>query len=174
MPCCSACFGDPGLERIIPGLSTTNGDCPYCLSTGVALVNPTQLSEYFSALVGIYEPHDGGESLVALLKADWHLFDHPRMDEFRCKDLLAEILGNGDIVRESFVPLARFETDRLVRWEQLRDELMHVNRYFPDSEIDFDRLGQLLKLLIAENPPTLWYRSRIQDGNEAFPLVLSV
>lgn len=170
MPCCPECFGDPGLRRIIPGLSAGNGNCPYCLSNDVPLVEPERLGDAFSVLVGIYEPNFGGEPLVSLLKADWHLFDHPRMDEFRCKDLLAAILGNGEIVRQSFVPFARFETDRLVRWEQLRDELMRVNRYFPDSQIDTVRLGQLLKLLTATEPPTQWFRARIQDGDDPFPI----
>ncbi len=42
---------------------------------------------------------------------------------------------------------------------------MYTNRYFPDSNLDKDRLSNLLAHLRAEAPPLTWYRSRIQQGD---------
>lgn len=53
-------------------------------------------------------------------------------------------------------------------WNTLRDELMHTNRFFPDTAFDADRLRDLLSNLIMDDDeiPKLWYRARVQkDGN---------
>jgi len=81
---------------------------------------------------------------VHWFRDDWGLFEHERMDDPRAKDLLAEILDDGDIVRQSFRPAEAGGMDALGDWQKLRDELMYQNRFFPEVEIDFDRLGELL------------------------------
>jgi len=60
-------------------------------------------------LISIYEPDPDGKSLVEWMKTDWQLFSHPRMDSPRAKELLAEILDDGDIVRKPFSPSAAFK-----------------------------------------------------------------
>jgi hypothetical protein len=161
MKCCARCFGDRGLEDIFPSLSEERGACSYCLSVEQILVEPPLLADYFRPLVNIYEPNEGGKLLVEWFKADWAMFDHERMDIAGAKNLLADVLNDGEIVRKTFAPSARFQSDTLLRWEQLRDELMYVNRYFPNIQIDTGRLEQLLQLLPAKDMPTKWYRARI-------------
>jgi hypothetical protein len=98
------------------------------------------------------------------------MFDHEQMDDARAKDLLAEILDDGQIVRKLFVPSPAYETDRLMMWEQLRDELMFGNRFFPDTEIDSDRLRNLLSYLILDMDeiPIEWHRARLLNQDEPF------
>jgi hypothetical protein len=136
----------------------------------VRVVAPSQLFEYFELLVGAYRPDSAGKLLVQCLRADWRLFEHPKMDDARAKDLLAEILNDGEIVRQTFSAVGVADTDHLGEWEKLRDELMYRNRYFPDVNIDLDRLKRLLSsLTLDENEhPDLWYRARIQMGDAAF------
>ncbi|PWW71552.1 hypothetical protein C7212DRAFT_349008, partial [Tuber magnatum] len=161
----------PGLrDRIVPSRSTTKGRCSYCGSENVALVEPDQLAAEFSALVNIYEIDPNGKPLVEWFRTDWRLFDNPRMDDFRAKDLLASVLSNGEVVRLNFSPSPRYQSDRLDSWEQLRHELMYVNRYFPDATIDEDRLEELIAYLEVVPPVLVWYRARIQDGDQTFPI----
>ena len=98
------------------------------------------------------------------------MFEHPRMDDSRAKDLLAEILDDGEIVRQPFSPAQAMEADWLTAWEKLRDELMYRNRFFPDANIDLERLALLLSPLLLEpdEVPQQWYRARIQAGDTAF------
>jgi hypothetical protein len=132
MNCCAECFGDRGLRRsIIPSRSTVTGHCSYCESDGVAVVEPTELAEYFELLVSAYRQDASGRLLIHWFREDWELFKHPRMDDSRAKDLLGEILNDGEIARQMFVPANAPTSDRLGEWENLRDELMHHNRYFP-------------------------------------------
>ncbi|WP_207760725.1 RES domain-containing protein [Mycolicibacterium sphagni] len=85
------------------------------------------------------------------------------MDDAHAKELLADVLDNGEIVRKSFRPSDQYESESLRRWSDLRDEMMHRNRWFLNEPIDLDRLRQLLDMLIApaEDIPRRWYRSRL-------------
>lgn len=170
MRCCANCFGDRGLSRIFPSKSIVTGDCGYCGSLEVPLVEPADLTDLFSVVVNIYDENSAGKDLVEHLRNDWALFSHPRMDDFRVRDLLAAIMDDGEIGRRKYLPSGRFKSDRLVRWGELRDELMHSNRYFPNTRLDADRLKELLEFLRAEDMPAEWYRARIQTGDNAFPI----
>jgi hypothetical protein len=174
MNCCAECFGDRGLRKsLIPSRSTTTGRCDYCGTTSVTILPPAQLAEYFELLVSVYRPDPAGRILVQWFREDWGLFENPRMDDSRAKDLLAEILDDGEIVRQPFAPSTDLATDRLTQWESLRDELMHHNRFFPQVNMDLDRLELLLSHLTmdADEVPNQWYRARIQTGAAAFPIV---
>jgi hypothetical protein len=125
MNCCAECFGDRGLRRsIIPARSTESGRCSYCGSHDVAILNPTRLAEYFQLLVSAYRPDTEGTFLVQWFREDWGLFEHPLMDDSRAKDLLGEILDDGEIGRRPFAPVDPSGSDRLGEWEKLRDELI--------------------------------------------------
>src|ERR1035437_10217666 len=170
MVCCPECFGDRDLRNsLIPLLSTEVGHCTYCATEGVPILPPASLSEYFELLVSAYQPDAAGKLLVRLFREDWGLFEHPRMDDPRAKDLLSEILDDDEIVRRTFSPVKTFDSDRLAEWEKLRDELRYKNRFFPTVNIDLARLENLLSRLIAstDEVPVTWYRARIQAGDAA-------
>src|SRR5581483_8213668 len=171
MKCCAECFGDTGLRKsIIPLRATETGRCSYCDSGNVRLISPSGLAEYFELVISAYEPNADGKLLIDWFREDWGLFEHPRMDDPRVIDLLADILGNAEIVQQLFVPAQDLSGDRLTQWEQLRDELMYRNRFFPDVNIDLDRLEFLLSQLTIEGNavPSLWYRARIQISDRPF------
>lgn len=170
MRCCADCFGDLGLNRIFPSKAEANGKCDYCDTNNTLLAEPASLADIFSAVINIYDEDPAGRGLVEWMRGDWAIFRHPRMDDFRAKDLLAAITGIVDIGRRTFVPSERFKSDRLVRWEKLRDELRNTNRYFPDAQLDKRRLEELLEFLRAENMPAKWYRARIQASDQMFSI----
>ena len=125
MFCCAECFGDRGLcKSIIPLRSNEVGGCSYCGSKDVPVLAPSQLTEYFELLISAYQPDTKGKLLIQWFREDWGLFGHPRMDDSRAKDLLGEILDDGEVVRRTFSPSDALEADRLGEWEKLRDELM--------------------------------------------------
>jgi len=175
--CCSECFGDSGLRNsIIPtilssaGLPDTAGTCDYCGTQSARLVPPLLLRETFEALIGVYEVNEDGQPLVQWLRDDWRLFEHPVMDDAHAKEVLADVLDNGEIVRKQFKPSGQYESESLARWDDLRDEMMHRNRWFLDRPIDLDRLKQLLDMLIAseEEVPRAWFRARLLSSEEPY------
>lgn len=171
MKCCANCFGDRGLRKEISFRSEEIGTCEYCATAEEILIDARELADKFKTLIDVYEPDDYGKSLAQLFKEDWYLFTHKRMDDAHVQVLLADILDDGQIVRKSYVPSKQYESDRLVKWEKLRQELMHENRFFPDINSDFfTRLKDLLAQLEldADQAPMTWYRARIQTQDVAF------
>jgi hypothetical protein len=173
MKCCAGCFGDRGLRKnIIPLRSAGNSNCWYCGAENVSTVDPEQLTEYFELLVSAYRLDVAGNHLVRWFREDWGMFDHPRMDDDRAQALLAEILVDAEIIRQTFAPAMDNQTDRLGEWEKLRDELRYHNRFFPAVNIDLERLELLLSPLTldADEIPNQWYRARIQTGEAPYPI----
>lgn len=171
MNCCAECFGDRGLRKsIFPLRSTKTGRCSYCSSENVAILAPAQLSDYFELLTSAYRRDAGGKLLVHWFREDWGMFEDPPMDDFHARDLLAEILNDGEIVRQTFSPVFSVKATPVSEWEKLRVELMHRNRFFPKTDIDLDRLKMLFSHLTlgADEVPSLWYRARIQSDDRPF------
>ena len=180
--CCANCFGDPGLTRdIIPKVigdgtgQPSRGNCGYCGTEDTITIDPSALSQWFEMLVDCYETDNEGRSLVALLAEDWHLFDNPRIDEPHAEELLADILNDGEIVRQSFAPIDLLVNETPQRWDDLRDEMMHRNRWFLDEPIDLDRLARMLAWLGTLDDTIieitdLWHRARLLSGDEPFTL----
>lgn len=173
MQCCPECFGDRGLRlNIFPHLSTAKGRCSVCSAENQPLLNPKQLQEYFELLVSAYRSDTNGKLLVHWFRNDWGLFSNSVMNEAKAKELLSEVLDDGEIVRKRFFPSEIVDKDRLSEWEKLREELMYRNRFFPDIKLDEDRLEQLLDHLIIMpgEVPDVWYRARIKTEEIPFSI----
>lgn len=169
--CCPECFGDRSLrDDLFPSLDPDFGICDFCGTANTQRVEPRKLANYFELLVNVYEPSDRGKSIVEWMKDDWRLFSHPRMDNAHAKELLGEILDDGEIVRRGFAPSTSYISEGLAQWDKLRDEMMYANRWFLDVAIDLVRLRQLFDMLIARALPRQWYRARILNEDEVFPI----
>lgn len=169
--CCPECFDDRALrDQLFPSLDPGYGECDFCGTHDTQIVEPGKLSNYFELLANVYEPSDDGKSLVEWMKDDWRLFSHQRMDVAHAKDLLGEILDDGEIVRRTFAPSKSYISEGLAQWDKLRDEMMYANRWFLDVAIDLDRLRQLLDMLMAPALPRQWYRARIRTDDGVFPI----
>jgi len=165
MLCCSACIGDRWLTReVIPKNSTQSGVCSFCQCEDRLLIEPETLRN------SIYQKKTNGRSLTEWLKDDWAMF--PELDLANAKNLLAEILDDGEIVRANFVPSDLSKKSQLDLWQQLKTELMHKNRFFPETRFDTERLSELLSQLFIDSKelPQEWYRARIQNEKEPIPI----
>lgn len=171
--CCAECIDDRHLRQdLIPSLAKKTGKCSYCGSTDQALVEPIQLQEQFELLISAYSPDDDGKTLVELLKEDWAMFGHEQMDVAHAKELLSDILDDGEIVRKTFSASSKSKSDALENWAQLRAELKHTNRFFPTTAINLGRLERLLPFLLLREAeiPKMWYRARINQSADPYPL----
>jgi hypothetical protein len=166
-------MGDKHLRKnVIPSLSKETGVCSYCGSENQPLILPAELRDRFELLIDAYTPQDAGLTLVEWLKRDWAMFDHPRMDVAHAKELLADILDDGDIVRRNFAAIPATGHRAVEIWDQLRAELMHKNRFFPVATINMGRLEGLLPELELDRDelPKTWFRSRIQESVDQYPM----
>lgn len=171
MKCCSNCFGDPHLRKqVVPTLADgALGKCSYCGSEQVQLVAPSALKDFFAPVLAIYDREPNGSLLVELLKTDWGLFDNGRLSIQEARSLLNDVIEDGQVGLERFVISPRYSYEGLhVRWDQLRDELIGRNRYFPDAVLEPDELERLLSLLGPAEVSRTWFRARIQHDAEVF------
>jgi hypothetical protein len=150
--------------------SKSIGTCGYCLSENVPLLELHELRDYFELLVGAYEQDPAGRPLIYWLKQDWLLFTHPLMDDAHAKELLSDVLDDGEIVRTLFSPTAADPTVAVGDWTALREEMMHKNRWFLDTPIKTDRLANLLPHLVVELGAADWYRARLRSGGAAYEI----
>lgn len=75
MRCCSNCFNNQELEKIITEISTIKGKCEYCGSDGVALIEVGEIVEPFQPVISLYGIHpDGTKMLHESLQDDWGIF----------------------------------------------------------------------------------------------------
>ncbi len=171
--CCTKCFSDKELKaRIIPQRSEKRGDCSFCKAKNQTIIEPSELSEYFEALIDIYQPDENGKLLIEWLKEDWLLFEHlgPDADEIYENELLGEILDNREIIRQKFVPLIQDQSELATTWEKLTTELMYSNRFFPDTDFEHIRLEDLFANLIFDqsNHSPKWFRARIKEDGKCY------
>jgi hypothetical protein len=167
--CCPNCFGDSHLSSLIDQTAETHGKCSFCQSGKAPLIDPVQLREYFELLSGIYTRTDDGVTLGEWFKKDWNMFFG--LDLANTKDLLSEIFQDGNLPRAFFEPSSKCFSKSLDNWESLRTELMEENRFFPKETISHERISYLLSQLIYKDPlPEKWYRARIQESEEPYPL----
>lgn len=172
--CCATCFGDARLrDHIIELCAPIRQTCGYCGAENVDCVVPKRLSQWFEPLIATYEVVDDGASIVQLLMADWKLFDGSGLTPADAKELLADVLDDGEVVRRSFRAISYTEEENLRRWEDLRDEMMHRNRWFLDDPMDMDRIAVLLAQLItptASLKELKWYRARLLSSDTPYAL----
>lgn len=169
--CCPECFDDEGLRKeIFQFLGAERGTCDYCGTRDVDLLDPQALAAYFESIVNVYEPSEHGRSLAEWLKEDWLLFSHPVMDLAHTKELISDILDDGQIARMLFIPSPSYKSEGLMQWEALRDEMMYRNRWFLGVKLDTERLRQLLDHLLSDGLPRTWYRARILADDETYTI----
>ena len=172
--CCATCFGDSRLrDHIIELCDPVREICGYCGAEDVDCVLPQRLSQWFEPLIATYEVVGGGAPIIELLMADWKLFDGSGLRPADAKELLADVLDDGELVRKSFSAIAHTKDENLRRWEDLRDEMMHRNRWFLDDPMDMDRIAVLLGQLITPSASLndlKWYRARLMSSETSFAL----
>lgn len=169
--CCAECFGDAYLRKDIAAkFPRPPGRCDYCGMESAARAAPEELNDLFEALVEIYEPMVDGVPLVTLLRRDWHLFTGPVMaSDTAAEELLVDIMGHHGPVNTVFSPSGSSAVPGFARWENLRAEIMHENRWFLTESIEHERLADHFNALEIDPAEVSgqWYRARVVD-DESF------
>ncbi|MDD5400803.1 MAG: RES domain-containing protein [Sulfurimonas sp.] len=160
MLCCSNCFNDNFLSAIIEGKSHSKGECDFCHTSDTSLINTEILSAYIEPLLERYElSNEEGSLISSLLKNDWNLFQQLN-DETTLK-LLEDILQEN--MSGLYIPTKQENETKILNWKEFKEELKHVNRFFPQKSPDYEHLQTLLNYIILpqNEVPELFYRARI-------------
>lgn len=163
--CCAKCFSDHWLSAYIERKSNGVDVCPHCGALA-DVVEPTDLTEEFEALLEAYTVRAGGQPLAELLNQDWQLFAIGTEPSGR---LLREILGEAGSLR--YGPRRNQDADTAAkRWSDFRIELKSTNRFFPENAPDRDEFTNLIGHLMAHDTPRSLHRARAFKNEERFEL----
>lgn len=173
MYCCANCFGDSFLDRRIPELSISNGNCDYCAANNIALVEPSDLLDYFQSVCSIYTEDNNADAkhLVTWFQCDWQIFT--TLDPVKAQALLGEILNDGEIVRKNHSPLQVAALAAIEKWTAFRDEIMWKNRFFIQHDLDLNRLESLFYDYLEADASIFsnqLFRARIQTDDSEIAL----
>lgn len=180
MKCCINCFDDQELTGFFISNSTEKGDCDFCNSENVELLDPREFEEKFLQLIQIYEiveepiREDIQPALLhEKLQVEWSIFKSD-LDNAIQNELLKAILTDkyerenplfSEPVERKIVLFNLEKADELEQeWDQFAAEIKLNNRYFLGKSIDLDLLEDLLKFHVKSyKEGKLYYRARISD-----------
>lgn len=179
MNCCINCFSDTYLQKYIDKNRVRVGNCDFCSSTSVALINCENLTELFDEVLELYAPNSSGELLLhEHLQHYWEGLFSPDLNLTSIKHLVYAIGRTSTLYStELFEQPVDFQahiTDEsaatlALQWETFANELKENNRFFLNETIDLEFIeGILERLAKTYYPETIFYRSRI--GNTRFPI----
>src|SRR5690606_12264026 len=185
MDCCINCFSDQGLKSRIQAMSSTVGNCDFCESANIIIVDCEVLTESFEPLFDLYINHP---TAVNSLKKDtsflihehlatyWPLlFDTIRLKKKDIKQLVHHIgqeywlatkeLFESPVEFTAFVDKDKpYSNDLELQWDYFAEGIKHKNRFFLSDALDLDVLESTL-LSFAKTYPAghMFYRARISD-----------
>lgn len=185
MICCTNCFSDQGLKSRVEAASSAKGNCDFCDSRNIAVLDCEALSGPFEQLFELYVNHPTAEKslkheqpvlLHEHLRTYWKtLFNTTLLKDKDIKQLVNQIgrgteLFNADLFEQP-VELSLLVGTKAVpaedlelKWDLFSEEIKRTNRFFISEMIDTDTLNSVLARLVITYPVgTVFYRARISD-----------
>jgi hypothetical protein len=178
MKCCAHCFNDKEVIGFIFSNSTEKGNCDFCESTNVDVINCQELDELFQPVISVFSPVDdlhaaglGNRLLHEKMQDLWNIFQIPSE---KAKHLLTAIFstsidpGNPILnlpvtIKTSVDPSQAVELHQQ-KWENFATEIKYSNRFFLKETIDLDLLSELLRNFTKRyDKGKLFYRARISE-----------
>jgi hypothetical protein len=174
MKCCANCFGDFEIKGFISSSSDQIGDCDFCSSANVDIIDCNELYYLLQPLLSIYRPAvdtdlqlESCRDLSSILQEDWPLVF--RLTKEKLSEFLAEVLSTNHEQLISGLVVPCYEDDRTQEesWERFVEELKTVNRFFITNSVDTNLLQGLLKQLEKEyKRHKTFYRARISESTK--------
>ena len=161
--CCPNCFNDSFLQSEIEVKSKQKGNCSFCQTENISIIEPEELNNLFEPVLDIYEKDENGKSLFKLLQEDWMIFSSG-INEIDSNRLLDKISGID--TNKSYSPTYQEEKQNIEQWEFFREELKHNNRFFPNNAPSIEMVKPFGKYLGKKLPKgNFLYRARVNsDG----------
>lgn len=154
---CEKCFADNELRSEVVSNSTSDGVCEVSLLQG-KLIDTSCFSDFFEALLLLFEPSEEGMPVADIVQKDWHLFSNNRIAEVLLNETLQSL--SLDFKIKDNVDYSLEIKDRVGIWERLKKNVKEESRFFTNLD-EFARYNYLAKgdkNLVAG---TNLYRSRI-------------
>lgn len=178
MNCCTNCFKDKEIIGFID-TSMETGNCDYCGSTDIKIIDARELEELFQPLIALFKTIASlgiavsEENLLhQKIQEVWNIFKLP--EESSRQALLIAILADSIPANDSLftkpVEIEILLSPTLAgdihekKWENLAEEIKYKNRFFLNETIDLNLLANLLKdFSKTYAKDEVFYRARVSD-----------
>lgn len=180
MYCCHDCFCDENIRRIIEQEGFL-GDCCFCLSKGVKVIDITKENKVTNQIIGlldIYEMSNSSESrsIEDSLKDDWNIF---KIDKKKVRRLI-EILSKNKIINDDILSsrviipqlydeefLSEYSITRGLSWGDFSDYIKNVNRFH--TKFNPEEFSSYLSMLVRKHKEgSHFYRARIAKNKTGY------
>lgn len=179
MYCCTNCFTDKEIIGFIYSNSTEVGNCPFCKSTNVQLIDARELEELFQPIISLFKPIsflgikvEDEKHLYQKIQETWKIFNSAYDIDIR--DMLVTIfsdsLPSDDPLLNEAVEIELHYKAGVVadvhekKWENFAEEIKFKNRYFLNETIDLNLLSDLLKSFTKTyDPGKIFFRARVSN-----------
>ncbi len=153
------------MQRQIRAESKQRGNCQFCGSLDVELVEANSLLESFTPILDLYVIDNSGKDLSSNIISDWGIIGE--LKENKINKLLIEISGNPLLTEGKYKSRIKRDQGKLKQWQKFSEELKHENRYFPMLGPSPDYLEKYFVFLSLppEKASTTLYRARINAAN---------
>ncbi|MBU4485360.1 MAG: RES family NAD+ phosphorylase [Candidatus Delongbacteria bacterium] len=167
MNCCPNCFHDKFLKDHIENISTGTGNCSFCGTTNVSILEPEKLYDLFMPVLDLYDESPEGKLLIDLIQENWKTFK--LQTKKKRNELLCKISGIEGLGTKRFRTKLITDDSKTIQWEKFRWELKHKNRFFPVQIHDKEELKILFGYLTEKYPKNSnnkYFRARIDEKFE--------
>ncbi|MCB9012415.1 MAG: RES family NAD+ phosphorylase [Bacteroidales bacterium] len=168
MFCCSSCFKNQEVRSTIEEIAQTSGECNYCGTKGVKLVDAREIVELFQPVLNLYEVSpQGNKMLHDVIQEEWDIFNLTSdiinlllIDIFSDVKSISSDLFNHPVINRTHNHVT---TEGLInQWESLKKEIVEKNRFFLESVIELELLEKYLRdKSKTYKKGDLFYRGRI-------------
>lgn len=182
MNCCVNCFADQGLRSRIEAMSHDSGECDFCESRDVTVIDCGKLTETFEPIFSSYVPVDimsinkGKENTIhEHLLEYWPRLFSSKLSRKDVKQLVHHIgIGAAWVGAKYIDGLVNLVIDFFggeeydekynSQWETFAQEIKQQNRFFIGQTLDLELLESVLTRFAKTYPEGAeFYRARISD-----------
>lgn len=188
--CCTECFNDKYVQKYIEE-NGKKGDCDFCGEKNVFCMKVDALLNLFEPLLRLYEPVENfmpmellkdytGEFIWDIIDYDWEIFSEKCCDHRQkiIEEMLSGLGYDNDLrqLLDSYAAIPTHDwygspSEELEKaWEEFCEELIKVNRYFPQKTLNLDLLKDILSVIVSTNidKGRTFYRARISDEGKKY------
>ncbi len=172
MNVCVHCFSDRELVGFIRSQARI-GNCNFCGANAVESLPIEELFDFFTELIGHFQPKAGGTMLKSIIQGNWSLFSSIN----NAYNILNNFLGSVHLPISHADELVDFSDEiheNVGYWDKLKDQLINKNRYITDVDYLTTDLGWdgFFSSQIEIVPGTSLYRARLHQnsGEPPYPL----
>jgi|LSQX01.3.fsa_nt_gb hypothetical protein len=165
MKICSSCFSDKEIIGFISSRSVAVGQCDFCGSTDVDIIDISELYDFFNGLINNFQLSPKGDPFIKLIQHHWNLFKNEDIGasvfNYINRQLDTTLHDASDLV--GFSP----EILEVVNyWDKLKKMLKCEKRYVHNINYLTEDLGwdALLSRKISISNKTKFYRARLHQS----------